>query len=324
MCRQDHVDAADAAGELAVDVEAVMRKQHDQRGAFLARLLDVELEIVLADAERPVRNHPARIGDWRVGQGLADDRDLDAAALDHRHGVERRLVPLGVAHVLRQERELELPDQFFHALGAERELPVPDHRVRLEQRHAVDHVLALAGERRVAVLPGVAAVEEHDAVAALGADRLQDRGNAIEAAKTAVAAGQRLKIVRGQRIGGGRARLDIIEIEKGLAGDMRDEPLDLADAEVRRRLAEQQRHELGMDVRDMNQRDVAERIEPQQLVLRQALLCQRPCPPARNNRRRRRRHLEKIAPRKHLKLPRSRIADRACREARVPRSGAGD
>ena len=79
-----------------------------------------------------------------------------------------------------------LLDDFLHALGAERELPMPDHGVGLEQRHAVDHVLALALQRRVAVLPGVAAVEEHDAVAALGADRLEDGGDAVEPADPAV------------------------------------------------------------------------------------------------------------------------------------------
>ena len=45
--------------------------------------------------------------------------------------------------------------------------------------------------RRVAVLPGVAAVEEHSAVAALGADRLQHGRDAVEPADAAVAFRQR-------------------------------------------------------------------------------------------------------------------------------------
>ena len=76
-------------------------------------------------------------------------------------GVERRLVPFGVADVLREERKAELLGDLLDALGAERELPVAGHGVGLEQRHAVDHVLALGLHRGVAVLPGVAAVEEH-------------------------------------------------------------------------------------------------------------------------------------------------------------------
>ena len=105
----------DARGELAVDVEAVVRQQHDELRAVLARLLDLLAQIVLADAERPVRDHPARIGDRRVGQGLADDRDLDAAALDHRDRLEGRLVPFGVADVLGEERKAELFDEFLDA-----------------------------------------------------------------------------------------------------------------------------------------------------------------------------------------------------------------
>ena len=290
-------------GELAVDVEAVVREQHDQLRAVLARLLDVELEIVLANAERPVRDHPARIGDRRIGQRLADDGDLDAAALDHRHGSNAGSFHSVSRTFCARNGNASCLDQLLDPLGAERELPVPDHGVRLEQRHAVDHVLALADERRVAVLPGVAAVEERDAVAALGADRLEDGGDAVEPAEPAVALGQRGEIDRGQGIGRGRARRDLVEIEKRLTADMRHQPLRVADAEIGRRLAEQERHELGMNVGDVHERDVADRVEPQQFVLRQALLRQRARPPAGQDRRGRGGHLKKIAPRKHYRLP---------------------
>ena len=190
MRGQDDVDALDARGQLAVDVEAVVRQQHDQRRAVLARLVDIDLDIVLANAEGPIRDHPARIGDRRIGQRLSDHGDAHAAALDHRHGIEGGLVPLGVADVLREERKAELADQLLDPIGAEGELPVPDHGVRLQQRHAVDHVLTLADQGRVAVLPGIAAVEEHHPLAALGADRLEDRGDAVEPAQLAVGLGQ--------------------------------------------------------------------------------------------------------------------------------------
>ena len=293
----------DARGELAIDIEAVMRQQHDQCGAVLARLLDVGLQIVLADAERPVRNHPARIGDRRVGERLPDHRDLDAAALDHRHRLEGRLVPFGVADILRQERKPELADDLLDALGAERELPVADHGVGLEQRHAVDHVLTLADQRRVAVLPGVAAVEEHHAVAALGADRLEDGGDAIEPAEAAVALGQRREIrptsarrPRPSRARSCRDRASALPVTCGTS------PFASPIAEIDRRLAEQQRHQLGVNVGDMNEGDVADRIETQQLVLRQALLRQGARPAAGHDRRRRGGHLEKIAPREHATL----------------------
>ena len=103
----------------------------------------------------------------------------------------------------------------------------------------------LVMQRRVAVLPGVAAVEEHGAVTALGADRLEDRGDAVEPAEPAVALGQRGEILRGQRIGLSACRRDPVEIEKRAAGDVRHRPLRFADADIGRRLAEQHRHELA-------------------------------------------------------------------------------
>ena len=84
---------------------------------------------------------------------------------------------------------------------------------------------------------------------------------------------------------------------------MRHQPLGLADAEIDRRLAEQERHELGVDVGDVDERDVADRVEAQQLVLGQALLRERPGPAAGQNGRGCGRHLEKIAPRDHVALP---------------------
>ena len=46
----------------------------------------------------------------------------------------------------------------------------------------------------------------------------------------------------------------------------------LADAEIDRRLAEIDRHELAVNIGDMQQRDVAERVELEQFGFGQALL----------------------------------------------------
>ena len=61
-------------------------------------------------------------------------------------------------------------------------------------------------------------------------------------------------------------------------------PLGLADADIDRRLAQQQRHQLAMDVADVKKRDVADRLEAQQLVLGQALLGESARPAGRNER----------------------------------------
>ena len=300
--RQDHVDALDARSELAVDIEAVMRQQHNQLRAVLADFLDIDAQIVLADAERPVRNHPARIGDRGVREGLADDSDLDPAALEHLVGFERRLVPFSVAGILAKEREAELVDDLFHPVGAERELPMTHHGVRLQQRHAVDHVLALGLQRGVAVLPGVAAIEQQGAVATFGADRFDDGGDAIEPAELSVGLGQCRKVGIGEGVGVRAAGSDAVIIEQCFSGDVRYQPLHFSGAEVDRRLAKIDRAELGMDVGDVHQRDISEWLEPQQVGLRQPLLGERGRPASRDDCSRRRRKLNEIAPGNHARL----------------------
>ena len=51
MACQDDVDAIDAACELAVDVETVVRKEHDDVGAGFPRFVHMGGNILLADAE---------------------------------------------------------------------------------------------------------------------------------------------------------------------------------------------------------------------------------------------------------------------------------
>ncbi len=60
---EDDVDALHAARHLVVDVEAVVGKQHHEIRALAARFLHLFLEFILAQAECPFREHPARIGD---------------------------------------------------------------------------------------------------------------------------------------------------------------------------------------------------------------------------------------------------------------------
>ena len=275
---EDHVEAGDPARQLAVDVEAVMRQQDDELRAFRAHRVDIGLNLLLADAERPVGHHPARIGDRRVGEGLADHGDLDPAALEDAIGLEDRLVPFGVADIAAEEGIGKSLDQFLDALRAIGELPMAGHGVRRQRVHDLDHVHAAGLQRGIAALPGVAAVEEQHPVLALGTDRLEHGGDAVDTAHPAIGARQGIEIDRRQRIGFRRARLQIVELEEILAGHMRRQALYLADAQIGRRLAEVDRHQLGVDVRQVHQRDVAERPERQEVVLAQALLGRQPRP----------------------------------------------
>ena len=82
VAAEDGVDAAHARGHLQVDVHAVVRQHDDHLRALGARRVDGLLHVLFLDAEGPVGDHVARVGDRRVGEGLADDRDL--------HAVDRR------------------------------------------------------------------------------------------------------------------------------------------------------------------------------------------------------------------------------------------
>ena len=129
---QHYVDAAHALGHLAVDIEAVVRKQHDEVGARRLGLVDLFLHVGFAEAERPVRDHPARVGDGRERQRLADHGDLDAAALEHLLRRKHRLLEFRLAYVLAEEGEAELRHQLLDAGFAEREFPMCRHGIGLQ------------------------------------------------------------------------------------------------------------------------------------------------------------------------------------------------
>ena len=149
---------------------------------------------------------------------------------------------------------------------------MPHHGVRPQQRHAVDHVLAAAHERRVAVLPGVAAIKKHDAVAALGADRGDDCSDTVEAAHAAILPRECCEIVRRERVGERRPARDAVVIEERRASEVRNAPPPLPDPDIDRRLSEIDRHELRMEVSDVHERHVADGLEGKQVRLAQPLL----------------------------------------------------
>ena len=158
-----------------------------------ARLVDHLLQALFLDAERPVGDEVARIGDRRVRKRLADDRDRHAVDRAHRVRRKHRIAEIGGLHVLREELDAagEIPvDDFLHALGAERELPVPGHDVDAEQLAGVDHVLALRPQRRRRALPRVAAVEQQRA-RPRRLQLLDERGEMREAADRAVGSAPR-------------------------------------------------------------------------------------------------------------------------------------
>jgi hypothetical protein len=162
---ENDVDALDAGGQLGVHVEAVVREEHHHLRAGFARLGYRSAHARLADAERPVGHHPARIGDGSVRECLADHRDGDAALLEVANGFEYRLGEVGVAHVAGEERQTRrarttsVAEQLGDAVRAQRELPMAGGRLHAQRLQDADHIAAPGRKRRERALQGVAAVE---------------------------------------------------------------------------------------------------------------------------------------------------------------------
>src|SRR4029077_325981 len=251
----------------------VVRKQYNKLRTGLPRLFNIGAHIILADTERPFRHQPARIGDRRIGKGLPEYRDPQPAFLEQLHRLERRTNPFGIANVVSQKRIVERLDQLFHPRFAIGEFPMAGHGVRLEQRHAIDHVLAFAAVRAERSLPGIATIEEKDLlVAAFAAHVFDHRSQPIEPADAAIGFRQSCKIQVRQGIGRCGFLRDAEASEKIHARKMRRLPPRFADSEIDRRLTKVDREELAMDVSDMQQHDIAERIKPEKLRFTQVLL----------------------------------------------------
>ena len=279
MAREDDVDAADHAGHLLVDVETVVAEDDNEISPLGAHLVHHLLHSLVANAEGVFREHPARIRDRHVGEGLADDGDFRTAAVEPRIGREGfgRFVPFGIEDVLSQGREADLIDQFQHPVGAKCEFPVEGHGVGLEQAHGVHDILPLGLVAAVGAVPGVATVEQ-DRIRTRCADRLDHSRNPIEPAHAPVFAGKRREVVICQGVVRGTAVFDTVETPEIRASDVRHRALVVPYPEVDLGLAEIDRLQLGVDVRKVDQRDVSESLELKQLVLRQGLLRGQSCP----------------------------------------------
>ena len=203
VAAQNRIDAGDARGHLQVHVHAVVREYHHGLGACGARLVDHLLHAVVVDAEAPVRNHPAWVGNRCVRERLTDDGDRHTVQFADDIGLEHRLAPGRVAHVLGEELDAALEvlvDNFLDALGAIGELPVSGHDVHAQQLLGVHHVLALGPERGGRALPGVAAIQQQGAALALVAQAFHQRGEVCKAANLAVLACSIFKIEIGKGV----------------------------------------------------------------------------------------------------------------------------
>jgi len=186
---QDHINAGNLLRHLAVHVKAVVAEQDNNISAFLLHFLNHLLNPRLANTKGKVREHPARIGNRHVREGLTDHGNLGPATLKNLVGFKRRFVPLIVKDVGSQEREGQLFDDLVHPINAVGELPVRGHRIRVQRVHQVHHVLTIGLQRRHGTVPGIPAIQEQR-IRTLRTDRLHDGGHPVQPAHFAVAAGQ--------------------------------------------------------------------------------------------------------------------------------------
>ena len=270
MAAENDVDPGDARSELEVDVHAVVREQHHDLRSPAADFVCEPLQALLLDAEFPLGDEPARMGDRRVGKRLADDADRHAGELANGVGFEHRIAEIAGLDVLREEFDLAgkiaLHD-LLHAGRAVGELPVPGHDVHAQQLLRLDHVLPSRPERNRRSLPGVAAVEE-EARAASGAQPLHERRKVREAAQLSIRPCRPREVEMGEGVRFAASRPEVEMPQQCLADQMRRAVPRPADAEIDARLAEMDRKKLRMTIGEMQQRDVA---EARQVVERRSL-----------------------------------------------------
>ena len=166
MAAQDGVYPRHPAGHLEVDIHPVVTEQDNDVGALGTHLVDHLLHVVFLDAEAPVGHQIARVGDWRVGKGLANDGARNAIDFPHDIRLEHRVAKVIGLDVLGNEVNLALKvlfNDFLHAFHSEREFPVTRHHIHAEQFCSVHHVLSVGPEGRTGPLPCVAAVQQQGA-----------------------------------------------------------------------------------------------------------------------------------------------------------------
>ncbi len=237
--------------------------------------IDQLLQLVVADAERPVRREALGMRDRHIGKRLPDHGDavaadlLDGGRLEHaaRGGIECLGVVeggfLGQEDVLRQEFALEALEIGAQRLFAIGEFPVarssPRCRAGWRPRPCRRPAWCWRGRcpatdrrrRAAASCPAPASLRRRSI-------------SVFRCAKPPSLPKRRgglLEIEKGEGVGVGAVRLDAEAIEKGAADQMRRLALHRADAEIDARLAKIHRQQLRMRVGHVQDARIAEAFE---------------------------------------------------------------
>ena len=136
VAAEDRVDTGDPGCHLQIHVHAVVGQQHDHLRTLGARFVDDQLHVVVLNAEGPVGCHVSRIGDRRVWESLADDRDRNPIDLLHHIGRENRVAEIVCLDVLRNEIHLALEvvvNDVLDPVRTQRKFPVAGHHIDTQQ-----------------------------------------------------------------------------------------------------------------------------------------------------------------------------------------------
>jgi len=271
MAAEDDVESMDPCRQLQVDGDAVVREQHDQVDLLVVpQLVDERLDAVFPNAEGEIGHEAPGVGNRGVGKRLTDDPDTNAAHVPDRVGMEDVVPPPGHGHVVGDEVAGEEPpaltiaEQLLDTLETVDEFPVRREDVHAELVRHPHHVFAPTPERGRRALERVAPVEKQRAPAPFGPDPLDERREVGIAAHPAVSRRQCRKVEVRVRIGLDGAGGDVVRAEELGAGEERRPATLGADPEDRVGLAIEHGAERRVSIRDVQQRDVAERLECEQ------------------------------------------------------------
>src|SRR5688572_17152374 len=199
-----------------------------------------------------------RVGDRRVRESLADDRNRHAVHLAHHVRLEHGIAETGSAHVLGHELDATqlFRDCFLHPGGAVGELPMTGHDIDAEEPGSFDHVPPLRPQGGGRALPAVATVEQQGS-RALSAQVLYQCREVRKTTDPTETPRRMLEIDVGVSMGAPRLRRDAKVLEQRGADEMWRPALAGVYAEIDVRLAEMDRQQLRVAVGEMKQGDVA-------------------------------------------------------------------
>ena len=95
-----------------------MRQQDHSFRTVSASVVDGLLHIFFFDAERPVFNQVAWVGDRRVGKRLTNDCNVDAVHFTHRIGVKHGVFKIGRFDVLSDKIYFAIKIFFYNFFDA--------------------------------------------------------------------------------------------------------------------------------------------------------------------------------------------------------------